>query len=58
MQMMWQVPDLLETTTYTETMDVNATVLQSVRVRIGDTVRNDITDRAGELGLTSGGHRI
>lgn len=58
MQMMWQVPDLLETTTYTETMDVNATVLQAVQVRIGDTIRNDIAERAGELGLTSGGHRI
>ncbi len=26
MQMMWQVPDLLETSTYSDGMDVNATV--------------------------------
>jgi hypothetical protein len=38
MQMMWQVPDLLETSTYSESMDVNQTVRTAVETRIGDLI--------------------
>jgi hypothetical protein len=58
MQMMWQVPDLLVDTEYSEGMDVNKATWTAVYIRIGDTIRDDVRARAGELGLDPGSMRI
>lgn len=51
MQMMWQVPDLLVNTEYDDGMDANKATWEAVRIRIADTIREDVTQRAGELGF-------
>ncbi|MDV3251135.1 hypothetical protein DevBK_07330 [Devosia sp. BK] len=51
MQMMWQVPDLLETTAYADGMDVNATVRSAVEAKISDLLREELTEQAVALGL-------
>ena len=58
MQMMWQVPDLLVNTEYADGMDVNKATWEAVRLRISDTIREDVTERAGELGLDPDRMRI
>ncbi len=58
MQMMWQVPDLLENSTYSDAMDVNATVRTAVEIKIGDLIRDDVAERAVELGLDPGRMKI
>ncbi|MGV8856136.1 MAG: hypothetical protein ACOH2L_15995 [Devosia sp.] len=58
MQMMWEVPDLMADTEYSDGMEVNETTWNAVHFKIGNTVRDDVRERAAEIGLVSGGHRI
>lgn len=58
MQMMWQVPDLMVDTEYSEDMDVNAATLKAVQFRIGSIIRDDVMERVSELGLDSHGPRV
>ena len=57
MQMMWQVPDLLVNSEYADGMDANKATWEAVRIRIADTIREDVAERADEMGLFTGGLR-
>lgn len=58
MQMMWQVPDLLANSEYADGMDANKATWEAVRSRIADAIREDVAERAGELGLDPDRMRI